>query len=56
MKQFACGDVVPGCTRRFEGSADQILSAVAEHAQNDHGLTTLSAGLVAQVHSYIRAA
>ena len=49
MKQFACGDVVPGCTRSFRGSEDEILSAVAQHAQHDHGLTAVPDSLVAQV-------
>jgi predicted small metal-binding protein len=49
MKQFACGDVVAGCTRTFRGSEDEILAAVAVHAQADHGLTSIPDGLVAQV-------
>ena len=49
MKQFACGDVVPGCTRTFRGSEPEILSAVAQHAQHDHGLTSVPDALVVQV-------
>ena len=51
MKQFACGDVVPGCSRTFRGSEDEILSAVAAHAHDDHGITDVPASLVAQVRS-----
>lgn len=49
MKQFSCGDVVPGCGRRFQGSEGQILSAVGAHARDEHGLTEIPASLVAAV-------
>ncbi len=51
MKQFSCGDVVPGCGRTFRGTQEQILQAVAAHAQVDHGLTAIPAGLVEQVRA-----
>ena len=51
MKSFACGDVVPGCTRTFTGTEQQILTAVAEHAGADHGLTSVPDALVQQVRS-----
>lgn len=51
MKQFACGDVVPGCTRTFRGTDSEILSAVAGHASADHGLTSVPDALVAQVRA-----
>ena len=51
MKSFRCGDVVPGCTRSFVGSEQDILAAVALHARTDHGLHQVSAALVAQVQS-----
>lgn len=55
MKQFCCGDVVPGCSAMFYGSTDeQILGAVADHASRDHGLTQIPESLVAQVRSLIR--
>jgi predicted small metal-binding protein len=55
MKQFACGDVVPGCTARFEGANnEEILTVVAAHAQKDHGMTEVPAALVSQVISKIQ--
>lgn len=55
MKQFACGEIVPGCTAAFESAdEDQILRAVAEHARRDHGLTELPPSLIAQVKEKIR--
>ncbi len=54
MKQFACGDVVPGCTSTFRESSDaEILAKVAKHAHEDHGLTDISADLVAAVKKNI---
>ena len=49
MKQFSCGDVVPGCSRRFTGTEDQILSQVAVHAAADHGMDSIPDEVVAQV-------
>jgi len=55
VKQFSCGDVVPGCTARFQGSTDEeILGAVAIHARQDHGMTDIPASLVSQVRSMIK--
>lgn len=51
MKKFRCGDVVPGCTRAFTGSVDEILLAVAGHARADHGLVEVPDELVVQVRS-----
>lgn len=54
MKQFSCGDVVPGCRRTFTGASEQdILAAVAVHAQADHGMTEIPVGLVEQVRGQI---
>ena len=50
MKQFACGDVVPGCDARFVCSSDEeILAEVAAHAAAVHGLTEVPPELVDQV-------
>jgi len=54
MKEFSCGDVVPGCAAKFHGSSnDEILAAVAAHAKRDHGLASVSAELVSQVVHHI---
>lgn len=54
MKQFACGDVVPGCDARFMFSTDdQILTAVAAHAREAHGMESVPDELVTQVRSLI---
>ena len=51
MKHFRCGDVVPGCTRLFTGTEEDILAQVARHASDDHGLIELPTGMVAQIQS-----
>ena len=56
MKQFSCGDVVPGCGRTFRGTEAEILHAVGEHARADHGLPSVPDELVAQVRSRMRPA
>lgn len=55
MKQFACGDVVPGCDATFEGADnDEILRQVAAHAAEFHDLQTVPDSLVADVVSKIQ--
>jgi predicted small metal-binding protein len=50
MKRFACGDVVPGCDAVFVcGTEDEILSTVARHAAEAHGMTSVPSSLVDQV-------
>ncbi len=56
MKAFRCGDVVPGCARGFTGTEDEILTQVARHAHDDHGLTEIPAELVEQVRGAMVAA
>ena len=55
MKQFCCGDVVPGCSAVFKGDSEaEILGAVAEHARKDHGILSIPDQLLAKVRSLIR--
>ena len=55
MKQFCCGDVVPGCTARFQGSnEEEILQQVEAHARKDHGMTSIPATILTQVRSKIQ--
>ena len=54
MKQFSCGDVVPGCSAVFQGeAAEDILRQVAEHAKADHGLADVTPELEASVREKI---
>ncbi len=54
MKSFSCGSVVPGCTATFtDTTEDEILTQVALHARNDHGLQELPAELVRRVRERV---
>lgn len=54
MKQFRCGDVVPGCKAVFRAEDERgIFSQVARHAEMDHGLVEIPAALVQQVRAAI---
>ena len=54
MKQFACGDVVPGCDAQWVcSSEDEILAQVAVHARDGHGLTDIPDSLVDAVRASI---
>jgi predicted small metal-binding protein len=55
--KLACGDVMPGCTARFEtNDRDQLLSQVASHAARDHGITDITPEVLQAVQSQIVAA
>jgi predicted small metal-binding protein len=54
MKQFACGDVVPGCDARFVCSSDDdVLVEVARHAADAHGLVSVPDSVVSAVRAHI---
>ena len=54
MKQFACGDVVPGCDARWVcDTDDEVLAHVAVHAREVHGLDDIPQELVDDVRSRI---
>jgi predicted small metal-binding protein len=54
MKEFRCGDLVPGCEAAFEGeSEDDILEQVAVHARDDHGLDELPPEVVDDIRAGI---
>ncbi len=48
--KLACGDVMPGCTARFENTdRDQMLAEIAEHAASVHGITEVTPEILAQL-------
>lgn len=54
MKQFRCGEVVPGCEWTIEGESDeQILEHVAEHARDEHGMDEVPPEVQDRVRSLI---
>lgn len=39
MKQFKCGEIVPGCETQIEAESDQeIMEHIADHAREAHGM------------------
>ncbi len=41
--KLTCGDVMPGCTARFECTTEDLLLAqVAEHAAHEHQIATIT--------------
>lgn len=54
---LACGDVMPGCEARFSaGSRDDLMSQVAQHAAEAHGITEITPEVARAVESRIVAA
>ena len=54
MKEFRCGEVVPGCGAKFQGqSDDEILEQVAVHARDEHGMDEVPPEVVDTVRASI---
>lgn len=54
MKEFRCGDLVPGCTTTFQGESDEeILEQVAIHARDEHGMDEVPPEVVDEVRAGI---
>lgn len=57
MKEYSCGDVVPGCGAKFRVQDEAEMIAVCTvHAQQAHGLTepAMSDDLIARIRAVIR--
>lgn len=55
--KLACGDVMPGCTARFEtNNRDDLMGQVASHAAQVHGITTITPDVLRAVESKVVAA
>ena len=54
MKEFRCGEVVPGCGATFQGqSDDEIMEQVAVHARDEHGMDEVPPEVVDTVRAAI---
>jgi len=54
MKQFKCGDVVPGCqwvTRNDD--EQQLMLEIGTHARDAHGMDEVPPEVVDQIHAVI---
>jgi predicted small metal-binding protein len=54
-KHLACNRIVPGCTFTATASTDEeLIQKAADHAAHDHGITTVTPELAAQVKAAIQ--
>ena len=52
--KLACGDVMPGCSARFEtDDRDGLLAQVAAHAADAHGIIEITPEVLQAVESKI---
>ena len=57
MKQFACGNVVPGCDGVVHGETDDdVLAAAAAHAKEAHGMDEVPGEVVEAIKAGITTA
>jgi predicted small metal-binding protein len=50
MKEFRCGELVPGCAAAFQGeSNEEILQEIATHARDEHGMDEVPPEVVDQI-------
>ena len=54
MKQFRCGDVVPGCqwTTRSDDEGE-LFANISSHARDDHGMDEVPPEVVDAIHAVI---
>ncbi len=56
MRQYCCGDLVPGCERTFRGTDADIIRALQVHARGGHGLDGVPPETVARVRARMQEA
>ena len=55
MKQFCCGDVVPGCTAVFRAEDEPgLFVQITAHANQEHGLAEVPPALLPQIRGSIQ--
>ena len=54
-KKFSCGDVMHGCSWSATANDEQeLFKKIAEHAKNDHNITSIPDEIVQKVKSKIQ--
>ena len=54
-KMIRCADLMPGCNAVVEGKdMAEVMAKAAEHAQKDHGVTTIPPEMIAKVQAAIK--
>ncbi|SDS35068.1 Predicted small metal-binding protein [Friedmanniella luteola] len=55
--KLACGDVMPGCSARFENTnRAHLMNDIAQHAATHHGITTITPDITAALDNHIQTA
>jgi predicted small metal-binding protein len=54
MKEFACGELVPGCDAKFQSESENLLFAqITSHARDEHGMDEVPPEIVDQIRAQI---
>jgi predicted small metal-binding protein len=54
MREFRCGEIVPGCAAAFQGETDdEILERVEVHAREEHGMDRIPVEVVDTIRASI---
>jgi predicted small metal-binding protein len=54
VKEFRCGEIVPGCETVFQAESDkEILEQVAVHARDEHGMDVVPPEVADEVRDRI---
>ena len=54
MREFRCGEIVPGCDAKFQGETDdEILERVEVHAREEHGMDKVPPEVVDTIRASI---
>jgi predicted small metal-binding protein len=54
MKEFKCGEIVPGCETKIRAESDEeILDRVAEHAREAHGMDEVPPHVAERIRAVI---
>ena len=55
MKEFRCGELVPGCGAKFESeSEDELFEQISAHARDEHGMDEVPPEVVDQIRARIQ--
>jgi predicted small metal-binding protein len=54
MKEFRCGELVPGCDAAFRSeSEDELMQQIAAHARDEHGMDEVPPEVADQIRARI---
>jgi predicted small metal-binding protein len=52
MKEFRCGELIPGCEAAFRGDTeDEVLAQVGDHARDEHGMDEVPPEVVDRIRA-----